>query len=97
VQGPLDAATFGIGDQRESFPRSSEFPDLAAQPIEGWLLIGLLGLQRMPSCACDPRQLSVIARAASSWQHGIGLEGSTPAFARLPPYRMRERPPSLSG
>jgi hypothetical protein len=35
VHGPLDPATFGIGDQRESFPRSSEFPDLAAQPIEG--------------------------------------------------------------
>ena len=48
VQGPLDAATFGIGGQREAFPRGSELLDLAAQPIEGWLLVGLLGLQRMP-------------------------------------------------
>ncbi len=48
------------------------------------------------SCAWAPRQLSVIARAASSGQHGIGPEGSTPAFARPPPYRRRERPPSVA-
>ncbi len=35
VQGSFDPATFGIGDQRESLPRSSEFPDLAAQPLQG--------------------------------------------------------------
>jgi hypothetical protein len=78
VQGSLDFATLGIGDQRESFPRGSELLDLAAQPIEGWLLVGLLGFQRMPSCARIPRQLSVIARAASSGQHGIGTDGSIP-------------------
>ncbi len=54
VQRPLDAATFGIGGQRESCPRSSELLDLAAQPIEGCLRVGLLGLQRIPSCAWMP-------------------------------------------
>ncbi len=49
VQRPLDAATFGIGGQREPRPGGSELLDLAAQPIEGWLLVGLLGLQRMLS------------------------------------------------
>jgi hypothetical protein len=72
VQSPLDVATFGIGDQRQSFPRGSELLDLAAQPIEGCLLVGLLDLQRMPFCAWIPGQLSVIARAASSGQHGTG-------------------------
>jgi hypothetical protein len=66
VQGPLDVAAFGIGDQREAFPRSPELLDLAAQPVDGRLLVGLLGLQRMSSCAWDLRQLSVIARMASS-------------------------------
>ena len=32
-----------------------------------------------------PRQLSAIARAASSGQHGTGTDGSIPAFARPPP------------
>ena len=47
VQRPLDASTFGIGGQRESSPRGSELLDLVAQPIEGWLFLGLLGLQRL--------------------------------------------------
>jgi hypothetical protein len=84
VQRPLDAATFGIGGQGESFPGSSELLDLAAQPFEGWLLVGLLGLQRMPSCTWD-QQLSVIARVASTCQHGIGPDGGIPPFARPPP------------
>jgi len=85
VQCTLDAATFDIGGQRESFPRGSELLDLTTEPIERWLLVGLLGVQRMPSCAWIPGQLSVIARAASSGQHGTGTDGSIPAFARPPP------------
>jgi hypothetical protein len=85
VQGLLDVATFGIGGQRESFPRSAELLDLSAQPIEGWLLVGLLDLQRMPPGAQLPGQLSVIARVTSSCQHGIGTDGSIPASARPPP------------
>lgn len=84
VQRSLDAATVGIGDQRESLPRSSELLDLAAQPIEGRLLVGLFDLQRMPSRAWVPGILSLIARAASSGQHGIETEGSIPASAREP-------------
>jgi hypothetical protein len=30
VEGPLDVAPFGIGGQRESFPRGTELLDLAA-------------------------------------------------------------------
>jgi len=56
-----------------------------AQLIEGWLLVGLLDLQRMLLLRLDPLQLSVIARAASSGQHRTGTDGSIPAFARPSP------------
>ena len=85
VQGLLDVATFGIGDSRESFPRGSEFLDLATQPIEGWLLVGLLSLQRMPSCAWIPGSCPSSLGRRQAAQHGIGAEGSIPAFARPPP------------
>jgi hypothetical protein len=85
VQGPLDVATFGIGDQRESFPRGSELFDLAAQPIEGWLLVGLLDLQRMPSCAWIPGICPSSLGRRQAAQHGIEPDGSIPAFARPPP------------
>jgi hypothetical protein len=46
VEGALDIATFGIGGQRESFPRGSEILDLAAQALMRRMLVGLLDLQR---------------------------------------------------
>jgi hypothetical protein len=51
VQCSFDGATFRIGGQRDPFPGSSELLDLTMQSIEGWLLVDLLDLQRMPSRA----------------------------------------------
>ena len=85
VQCPLDVATFGIADKRESSPRGSELLDLAAQPIEGWLLVGLIDLQRMPpapgsSGSCPP---SLGRRQAASTVSR--RMAASRAFARPPP------------
>ena len=76
VQRSLDAASFGIGGQRESFPRGSELLDLAAQPIEGWLLVGLLDLHRIPPAPGSPAVVrhrpggvKRPARYRTGWQH----------------------------
>jgi hypothetical protein len=85
VQGPLDVATFGIGCQRESLPRSAELLDLSTQPIEGWLLVALLDLQRMTSCPWIPGSCPSSLGRRQAAQHGIEPDGSIPAFTRPPP------------
>lgn len=77
VEGVFDAPTLGISGKRESLPRGSQLLELAAQTIDGSLLLGLPGFQGNASCAWIPGSCPT-SRAPSSGHHGIGTEGSIP-------------------